>query len=431
MNKRNWNILVFPGGTENGIEIYNSLKYTKEVTLFSVSSKVKNHAEYIFTNHYFISDIRNDKCLDELNELIEKNYIDFIFPANSLVIDFLSHNRAKLSCEVIMQKNKILELVRSKRATYELFSKIIKTPHVYNNIDEIIEFPVFIKPDNMYGSQGAVKIDTLNQLKDLKTSNNLVITEYIPGDEFTIECFSSEIEVLYVSARTRERIRMGTSMHSEAAKIEIQKQAETIAKTIVDTIKIDGLWFFQLKIDKNNNLVLLEIEPRVAGTMAFSRCKGVNLPLAYLYYINGLSFEINNKIMYSLIIDRSLNNKYKTSISFDTVYIDLDNTIIFKNKINLDIIRFLYQCVNKNIKIILLSKSLSENKNKYLTDYRIINLFDEVCWIKEEENKSDYIIEKNSIFIDDSYSQRMLVQERLKIPTFDPSCVEVLFDNRI
>ena len=35
--RNNYNVLVFPGGTENGLEIYKSLKYCKEVKLLTIS----------------------------------------------------------------------------------------------------------------------------------------------------------------------------------------------------------------------------------------------------------------------------------------------------------------------------------------------------------------------------------------------------------
>ena len=54
MDKVKWGILVFPGGTENGLEIYKSLVNYKEVRLFSVSSGVKNYAEYVYKYHYTI-----------------------------------------------------------------------------------------------------------------------------------------------------------------------------------------------------------------------------------------------------------------------------------------------------------------------------------------------------------------------------------------
>lgn len=426
--KRAWNVLVFPGGTENGLEIYRSLSNIKEVNLFSVSSRVKNHAEYVYENHYFISDIKDERlCLKELNDILQKCNIDYVFPANSLVIDFLVANRDKLVSPLLLQESSIVRKLRSKKETYNLFFGLIPIPKLFLSINEIDCYPIFIKPDSLYGSQGAEKIFSKEELvaKDIDFES-YVVSEYLPGEEYTVECFSTKRKgILYSQARTRERIRMGTSMHSERASDEIQKIVSAYAETIFNKLYIDGLWFFQVKFDNENNLVLLEIETRVAGTMAYSRVHGVNLPLMYLYYLSGYSVDVF-KSQYTVVLDRALENKYKTDISYNYVYVDLDDTIIIRDKLNVELIKFLYYCVNNNKKIILISKSKQEDKIRYLKRYRIENLFDEIIWLNEEDNKAEYIKHNESIFIDDSFSQRMNVQNKLGINTFDPTSIELL-----
>ncbi|MFC2089129.1 ATP-grasp domain-containing protein [Bacteroidota bacterium] len=430
-NKKPWNVLVFPGGTENGLEINKSLRYAKEVMLYSASSSVKNHAEYMFENHFVVSDIFNDNCLAEINNIIEQNEIDYIFPANSLIIDFLVEHRSDLKCEVILPDSDIVRTVRSKKSTYELFKNRIPVPQVFQNIEEIDIYPVFIKPDSLYGSQGTRKVNSSSEMEYMQPNlKEYVISEYLCGDEFTVECFSSkEKGVMYSMARSRERIRMGTSMRSELAPEKIQMETKEIANTIFELLIIDGLWFFQMKYDKNGVLKLLEIETRVAGTMAYSRCMGVNLPLANLYLKAGKQIKINPQ-KYEMVIDRSLANRYTTNIEYDVVYIDLDDTIIVKGKLNLEIIKFLYQCVNKGKRIVLISKSLVKDKNGLLNKLKIIQLFDEIVWLEENENKADMISEKKSIFIDDSFSQRKEVEDKHSIPTFEPNMIEVLMDDR-
>lgn len=430
-NKKTWNVLVFPGGTENGLEINRSLRYAKEVKLFSVSSNVKNHAEYMYLNHFIIPEIKEANCLSELNQILLNNKIDFIIPANSLIIDFLIKNRDKIKSKVIQPENNIVELIRSKKKTYTLFKDKLSVPIVYTKINTNTPFPIFLKPDSMYGSQGIKKIDTLEEFNSLTVNlKDFIVTEFLPGDEFSIECFSSrKLGLIYCSARTRERIRMGTSMHSELANSTVQNDALNMAKTIFNTLKIEGLWFFQIKYNSKNKLTLLEIESRVAGTMAFSRNLGANLPLANLYLEDKQEIKIHTQ-KYDLVIDRSLGNRYKTNIMYDTVYLDLDDTIIIKGKINTDIMKFIYQCINKKIKLILISKSTEENKEKYLKKYKLENLFDEIFWIEENKSKANYITNKNSIFIDDSFSQRLEVEDKHGIPTFEPNMIEVLIDDR-
>jgi len=429
-NQKTWNVLIFPGGTENGIEIYNSLKNCKEIKLSSASSDVSNHASYIFKKNNIVRDLRLHGWIADLNKVIKKNNIDLIYPANSLVIDYLSINKNKINTEILLPENEILEMTRSKKRTIEILNNFLETPHIYQSINEVMSYPVFIKPDRGYGAQDAKKVHSQLDLENIDF-NEYVVQEYLPGKEYTIDCFSDkEGELLFAGGRERSRIRMATSMHAEIIEGELKIFFEKTAKKILSKIKITGAWFFQLKQDRDNVFKLLEIDIRIAGTMGFNRCRGVNFPLLSIFQHYGKNISIlPNKIKISL--DRCLNNRYIMEYDYDTVYVDLDDTIIVHNKINIDIISFLYQCINKNIKIILISKSLEKDKEEFLKKWKISDLFDEKIWLAEDKHKYNFIKNKKSIYIDDSFSQREAVSLKNNIPTFDTSMVEVLIDERI
>ena len=92
---------------------------------------------------------------------------------------------------------------------------------------------------------------------------------------------------------------------------------------------------------------------------------------------------------------------------------------------------FLYQCLNRGKKIILISKH-ERNISETLKSYHISEeLFDEIIHIPKHERKTDYIKTLTSIFIDDSFSERRDVYETLHIPVFDVDMVESLIDWRI
>ena len=117
------NILVFPGGTENGLEIFKCLVYEKKINLFSVSNDVSNHSKFIYRNHSIIPDIGSRNCLTELNKIIKNNKIDLIFPANSLVIDFLNKNKKFIKCDLIIPNDRILDITRSKKIHMNFLKK--------------------------------------------------------------------------------------------------------------------------------------------------------------------------------------------------------------------------------------------------------------------------------------------------------------------
>ena len=81
--------------------------------------------------------IYNSKLLNDINYIIKDNKIDYIFPANDLVIDKLVEFRKEIDCNIILPDSSVVELIRSKRKTYDYFKDIIPVPKEIKNQDNI------------------------------------------------------------------------------------------------------------------------------------------------------------------------------------------------------------------------------------------------------------------------------------------------------
>ena len=173
----------------------------------------------------------------------------------------------------------------------------------------------------------------------------------------------------------------------------------------------------------------MEIAPRIAGTMGLTRNLGINYPLLTIYNYMEIPIEIVEN-RFKIEIDRALFNRYSTDIYYEHVYVDLDDTLILKGKVNTFLIMFLYQCINNNKKIFLITRH-GKNIEKTLKKHKIsIDIFEDIIHLRNDENKSDVIKNYASIFIDDSFSERKKVSEERKIPVFDLDSIECLIDWR-
>lgn len=63
---------------------------------------------------------------------------------------------------------------------------------------------------------------------------------------------------------------------------------------------------------------------------------------------------LNNNL--EIELDRYYKSTYKIKYEYDTIYLDFDDTLIINNKINTELIKLIYQWINENKKIILLTK---------------------------------------------------------------------------
>ena len=66
------------------------------------------------------------------------------------------------------------------------------------------------------------------------------------------------------------------------------------------------------------------------------------------------------------------------------------------------------------------------------TKANVNNLFDEIITLSKEDEKYKYMKDDlSAIFIDDSFSERMAISNKLKLPVFDLDAVESLIDWRM
>jgi hypothetical protein len=418
-------VLVFPAGEINSIELHDALSTCVNIRLYGASS-VDRHGGFVFKNYISgLPMISDPVFFDRFNKVLSENKIDAVFPTHDTVTEFLTANRDKVAAKLITSDARTAAVCRDKAETFALFNGESFCPRVFEKPDT---FPVFIKPRKGQGSVGAKKLQAYEPVE----LNDYVICEYLPGEEYTVDCVTDMHGALCaVLPRSRQRLFGGvcTAGKSEPLTNEI----EHIAKTINARLNFLGLWYFQIKKDINGAFKLLEISARCAGTMCLSRAKGINLPLLSVYAAMGYEIEAAGN-RYAVSVDRTLISRYKIGYAYDTVYIDYDDTVIINGAVHLPAIWFLYQCRRDRKKVILLTRHNHDHEDtteESLAAYCIpAGLFAEIVDIPAFADKSGYINPDKAIFIDNAYAERKAVREAHGIPVFDVEGLEVLMDWR-
>lgn len=425
------NVLIFPGGSEIGLEINNALKYSKLVKVFGGTS-VNDHSNSVYSN--LISDIPNiieSDFIGVLNSLIEKYNIAYIYPALDTVQIYLTEHEPEINATLITSPYTTMQICRSKSRTYEYFSDYDFVPKTFPDINAIQDYPVFIKPSVGSGSIDAMKINSREEFLAVTRCKNLdyVICEYLPGVEYTIDCFTdNDGNIRVVKTRNRSRIKAGISVHSQ--ELLTPPGIREIADIINSKLIFKGAWFFQLKENCDGDYRLLEISARIPGTMGLSRNCGINFPLLTLYIYLGFAVDILDN-GYDIQVDRAFISRYKIGIDYQTVYLDPDDTLILRNNtVNAYLIMYLYQLLNEGKKIIMLTRYAGEI-DCILEKYCIPgSLFNQIIKLSPDKKKSDYISDYKAIYIDASFSERFDVFTHARIPVFDTDMIESLIDWR-
>lgn len=423
------NILVFPCGSEIALEIHRAVDKSTHFNLIGASS-VDDHGKFIYENYIggvpFISD---DNFISSIKKIVDTHSIDAIYPAMDAVIEKLKFYEDEIGCKIIASKTETTQICLSKTRTYQVLDKKVNIPKIYTSVDEVDVYPVFSKPDIGYGSRGVKKClnkdDLINHLEQYPTS---IICEYLPGDEYTVDCFTDNNgQLIACYPRVRARIMNGISVNTK--EVKNVNDFFDIAKIINESIEFSGAWFFQVKRNSQGSLTLLEIASRFGGSSALFRAKGVNFALMSLYN----AFNIPVSILengYKVEMDRALDNKYKLDIEYNEVFVDFDDCLLLEKRyINDQLMAFLFRCRNKGIKITLITKHDDTTLiplDDLLKDLRIADFFDRIIHLKSEDKKYKYIDNLNAIFIDDSFAERKSIKEHCGLNVFSVDMVEVL-----
>lgn len=433
------NVLILNGGGGNGYLLSKCISMSVLYHAISASS-YPEHSCFTFRDYKNdLPFVQDEQFVAELNTYIREKEISFIIPTHDTIALVLMEKAEQINAVVVCSPLITTKICRYKKETYKVLQGETFLPRWFEKAEDVTDtdFPLFLKPNDGQGAKGVCLVNNrIELLEALNSNENLVICENLPGEEFTIDCFTNNSrELLYVNPRRRAQITIGQSFLSVS--VDDPKPFEQVASVINEKISFRGYWFIQLKRDKNGELKLLELCTRFAGGVAHALASGVNLPLLALADFSGKSVSVS-KNDYKIAVCKDLISRFKLDLQYECVYIDYDDTITADNgeTVNCYVMAYLYQCRNFGKRIVMLTHHTATKFNSLYEDMsRLsipVSLFDEIVDLPKSVSKTDYIkMGIKSIFIDNSYMERLQVVQECKIPVFDVCHVECLFDFRM
>ncbi|MFV9876122.1 MAG: ATP-grasp domain-containing protein [Rickettsiales endosymbiont of Dermacentor nuttalli] len=424
-------ICVFPAGTEIGLEIYRALHNIKIVELIGINS-IYDSSYLLYPKYIKVSfDINSVDLVEQLADFCKKYHIDILIPAHDEVIFQLASKQYLFNNSTLfIPPAETCDILRFKSKTYNHFKDFISVPKQFSEESlPTLTNKIFLKPDNGQGSKGIILCNNGNEaIQYIHLNSSLIATEFLPGDEYTIDCYTNKNgKLLCAIARKRSKVANGIAVISEiVSSIENQKFID-MAHTINKHIHLWGVWFFQVKKDMCGKITLMEIANRVPGSYSLSRSQGINGLEIQLYEALGQNITALPKLPYNGTLYRYLTCQVLLDLSFTCIYVDFDDTIIQSDKVNHLLIAQLYRWRSKNYQIILLTRHKG-NLKQSLSKHGLTSLFHQIYHILTGQPKSDFIIHLDAIFIDDSFKERIEVANRRQIPCFSPESAILIAD---
>lgn len=287
---------------------------------------------YLTKDFSTIPKAEDPEFIDAVLNLCVEKHIGLILPLVTKELLPLSKNKRLFEdkgIRVLVSSQEAISIANNKSSCYRfLQEKGISVPKffVVNTADEFIHAAFELghpqksfcfKPSSSNGSRGVrIVSDSMDESEQLfhhkpynlhityahalkilssKKFPELLVSEYLPGDEYSIDCLAKNGSAELIVPRIRKKMINGISVQGGFV------QDEPIihyCKKIIEAIGLHGNIGIQVKYSERNEPLLLEINPRVQGTIVAGLGAGINLPMLAVKQELGLAItgeELNVK----------------------------------------------------------------------------------------------------------------------------------------
>jgi carbamoyl-phosphate synthase large subunit len=301
------------GGAPGAAGILHCLKQDSFVSVLVADANPTAVGRYL--NHRFqqIPLAGDPGFIDALLSICRSNNIHVVMPLVTKELNLLAQHASQFEAagaKVLVSPVEALIIANNKSQLYEFLQwrglpvpafHIVETVGQFTEAAKELGYPskkICFKPSVSNGSRGFRVIsddmderdllfnhkpnNTFLSMADatriLSTGNfpQLLVSEYLPGDEYSVDCLANHGETILAVPRLRKKMITGISVEGEFIKND---SIITYCTEIIQQLRLHGNIGIQVKANEPGQFLLLEINPRVQGTISAALGAGVNLPL--------------------------------------------------------------------------------------------------------------------------------------------------------
>lgn len=309
--------VIITGGGAPGIAgtIFALRSNPENVSFKIITTDINDNVvgKYLADKFYKVPPPKDEGYISILWEIAEREHAKVIVPQTTREITVLSENMDKfldLGVVIAVSAAESIRVANDKFLLLEI-AKQTAVPHpVYyltNSKTSLVEavnllgYPgkkVVVKPRISNGMRGLrilveqpwnvqrflsekprgieISLNTFLEILHKGDWPELLVTEYLPGDEYTTDVFRGRYGTVVIP-RLREKIRSGITFD---AKVDLRTDLIEYSTKLTEVLNLTYCFGFQFKLSEENIPKLLECNPRVQGTMVTSVFAGFNI----IYY---------------------------------------------------------------------------------------------------------------------------------------------------
>lgn len=334
MVKSSVTVLLNGWGGFGGTGIVDCLRNNYEgrrIKIVCADMSCKPALEYKADSFHILPRGNSREYITKLLKLCQEEDVEVILPGSNLEIINISRNISRITSagvHVALDDYERMQPLLSKAKTYEIlknngvdvpaFVHVKNTSQLVDAVKQIgyPQYPVCFKPSSYTASGGArgfrilrrssttfdiafgltneIDYESLLRISRTRRRLDMLVMEYLPGQEFSTYVFSDAGKMMYCVPNIRERMIQQYSF--DASTVNVEPRIAALCRNIVRIFGLSYNTNIQLKISRTGRLKVVELNPRMGGSIVLPMAAGINLP--YLAVKMALGETIPAKMQY-------------------------------------------------------------------------------------------------------------------------------------
>ena len=196
---------------------------------------------------------------------------------------------AAAGIDLLLAPAQALDVILDKLALARRCAGVVRVPSTElfgPAVDpERLTYPVIVKPRTGSGSRGVITVGSAVELAALERSPALLVQEFLPGEEYSIDVLADASGHVIASVpRLRARVDSGVSVGGRTVRDE---ELSSFGRAVAQATGLTYVANVQCKRDAAGRPALLEVNPRMPGTLGLTIASGVDMPRLALAALRG------------------------------------------------------------------------------------------------------------------------------------------------
>lgn len=313
MSDQNMNVLMTGAGAPGAAGILKCLQFHPNFEIVLADANPNAVGRWLHAEFETIPLAQDKDFIGRLLSICQQRNVQVILPLVTKELIPLAQHQKEFEgsgTKVLVSNVESLEIANNKVRLYQFLEwrgialpryKIVETADQFRTAVAELDFPgkrVCFKPSISNGSRGFrvvandidehdllfnekpnstfISFDNAFRILASKPFPELLVTEYLPGEEYSVDCLADHGEVKLVLPRLRKKMINGITVEGQFVKDE---NIISYCSRIIRELQLHGNIGIQVKRSSEGKFLIIEINPRVQGTIVAALGAGVNLPV--------------------------------------------------------------------------------------------------------------------------------------------------------